>query len=147
MTYIFLFCISIDARSPWNSATLALDIKWSQWGLEISKVASFCKNKFTISRYGVLWNGLFFFNLTLTDRNKQAKFGLNGVLELWDVEIFDTTTSFYWINDACHLWSNLQTSKFWGVKKEFECTECKAIFKNFFCTFLGFLLMPFCFKL
>ena len=75
-----------------------------------------------------------FLNLTLTDRNMQAKFGLKGVLELRDVDIFDTTTS----DDACHLWSNLKMSNLFCAKKEFECTECKAIFINFFCTFWGF---------
>ena len=34
---------------------------------------------------------LCFFNLALTDTNKQVKFGLKNVLAPWDVDIFETT--------------------------------------------------------
>ena len=72
----------------------------------------------------------FFLNLTLTDRNMYVKFGLKGFLELWDVDIFDITASFYWTNDARHLWSNLQTPNFFFGKKSLNVLNVKLFSKK-----------------
>ena len=48
----------------------------------------------------------------------------------WETLHFAYLTSFFQINVARHLWSNLQKCKVFFGGKEFDCIECKAIFKN-----------------
>ena len=80
-----------------------------------------CVSSWTLKSNFFLLQGLrkwfFFFNLALTDRNMQVKFGLKRVLELWHVDIFDTTISFYWNYVACHLFVKhlLFLSEFWII--------------------------------
>ena len=57
---------------------------------------------------------------------------IRGPMCSWETHILAYLTSFYWNNVAHHLWSNLQTCKFFGGDKEFECTKCKASFKKNF---------------
>ena len=48
-----------------------------------------------------------FFKFGSDGQKLKVKFGLKGVLELWDVDIFDTTIGFYWSDVECHLLTNL----------------------------------------
>ena len=69
-------------------------------------------------------------------------FTLRGPVFSWDSPIFAYLTSFYRINDARHLWSNLQKCEFSFWEKEYDCNKCKTTFKNFFHDY-GCFLMPF----
>ena len=69
-------------------------------------------------------------------------FTLRGPVFSWDSPIFAYLTSFYIINDARHLWSNLQKCEFSFWEKEYDCNKCKTTFKKFFHDY-GCFLMPF----
>ena len=65
-------------------------------------------------------------------------FTLRGPVFSWDSPIFAYLTSFYRINDARHLWSNLQKCEFSFWEKEYDCNKCKTTFKFFFSRFWVF---------
>ena len=65
-------------------------------------------------------------------------FTLRGPVFSWDSPIFAYLTSFYIINDARHLWSNLQKCEFSFWEKEYDCNKCKTTFKFFFSRFWVF---------
>ena len=90
----------------------------------------FCRDMHSIVQG--LWLWFDFLNLTLTCRNVYVKFGLKGVLELWDVDIFNITASFYWTNDVCHLWSYLQTPNLFFGKNSLNVLNVKLFSKFFF---------------
>ena len=50
---------------------------------------------------------------------------------------------FFWINVACHLWSNLQMCELIMVEEVFERIKCKATINFLFNVLWGFF-MPFC---
>ena len=65
-------------------------------------------------------------------------FTLRGPVFSWDSPIFAYLTSFYRINDARHLWSNLQKCEFSFWEKEYDCNKCQTTLNFFFSRFWVF---------
>ena len=76
------------------------------WKMKFQAKNSFLEYIFL--RFGDLKNELQILKKSHLYRSTyRVKFGLKGVLNLWNVDIFDTTISFYWNDVARHLLTRL----------------------------------------